>query len=136
MRDLGCLEHVMQLQTHARYVILLHTIELLRVCQMDEYQTGIVLEMAGFKNTGNGELLQSRQHACRRHLPLRRNQHQLVPGKYAKRAREFPAYDNTESTRRKVFKFTVDHHAPQVGDPVFHIRHNTSYHDSANHVIE
>src|SRR4051794_20905527 len=103
---------------------------------MDEHQAGVVLEMACFKDTDNCELLEPRQHARGSDLALGRNQHELVPGKYSKRACEFAANDDTEPPRRQVFKFAVDHHPAEGCDPVLHVWQNTSYHNPAHNVIE
>ena len=129
------MEEIAQLEPYPRDLIVAHTVELLCIRQMDEHQAGVIFEMPGLENTGNGELLEARQDACRRYLPLRRDQYDLVPGENTQCPRQFPADDHAEAPWHQVAEFSIHHHPGKVSHLVFHFRQNASYRDATDDLV-
>jgi hypothetical protein len=84
------------------------------------------------KNSDHRELTQPRHDAGRRHLPLRRDQHDFIAGGHGQSARELDAEHDAEFAGLQRFELACNHVARQIGHLLFGLG-NDPAHESAAH---
>eukprot|EP01022_Parablepharisma_sp_SALTPOND_P029462 TRINITY_DN735_c0_g1_i1.p1 TRINITY_DN735_c0_g1~~TRINITY_DN735_c0_g1_i1.p1 ORF type:complete len:1397 (+),score=453.90 TRINITY_DN735_c0_g1_i1:9191-13381(+) len=127
------LQHVADAQAHAGGRVLAE--QGFGILHLDEGQRGIELVVTSLEDARHGELLQARQHARRGHLPLRRDQGDLVAQAHAQAARQLATDDDIEFTGLERIETALLDLLGHIRDLGFFLGHDTAHHHAAQGVV-